>query len=583
MSGNDGVLRPEDISKFESFVEGDSGDFAGLLECIGHAIAEGLKDARFTEKQLHEDVEAAMWVSYACMNIGDYEHYYTACQWLSSVERQASGSGAWYYRYANSLMYCGKPRLAMEYLSRGIEKEPDYPWNYLTLGRLKSHYGDTEGAEKLAQKGLELVPDDPEFIALIEGIRDGTPFEEMEMRFPEDPETPGVEASEFCSGDGARSAARSEAIRGIFVDEKSLASIKKTLDPQGWIADHPYCTFMKEIRGRQCLITLAMNEAYLSKMPADRIENIIDSVPKMEGEARSLLKPEQSESPLYGVTVDRSFGAVLSFGDEANGTSSIGFDADLKPIRPKIVGGPFMAVVLLSEDSVDFDLIKERLSDRGIKCRQEPEGDNLVFEVDGNLAMYCMVHEPVPNGEAEESARSNYFWQEAVETAAKHKAHILVALVNHDESAVRAATVHTQMVASACGLSNAIGIYYQGSVVKPEDYLQASVAIKEGKLPLEDWVWFGLYYNGDKACGYTTGMCTLGKDEIEIIDSDMDLPSVRDVLYDIAYHMIESESSLSDGDEIELQGGRVFRITRSAGEAVDGESLKIEAVKKGGC
>ncbi len=580
MSGNDGVLRPEDISKFESFVEGDSGDFSGLLECIGNVIAEGLKESRFTEKQLHEDVEAAMWVSYACMNIGDYEHYYTACQWLSSVEKQASESGAWYYRYANSLMYCGKPRLAMEYLSRGIEKEPDYPWNYLTLGRLKAHYGDRDGATKLAQKGLELVPDDPEFIALLEGIRAGTPFEEMEMRFPEDPEMPGVGASEIFAGDGEGSSVRSEAIRGIFVDADSLSSIKKRLDPQGWIADHPYCTFMKEFGGKQCLVTLAMDEAYLSKMPVDRIVKILDSVPNMEKEARSLLKPEKSESPLYGVTINRSFGAMLSFGDETNGTSSIGFDADLKPIRPKIVGGPFMALVLLSDDSVDFDLIKERLSNRGIRCRQEPEGDNLVFEVDGNLAMYCMVHEPVPNGEAEESARSNYFWQEAVETASKHKAHILVALVNHDESAVRAATVHTQMVASACGLSNATGVYYQGSVVRPEDYIQAAGAIDEGKLPLEDWVWFGLYYDGDKTCGYTTGMSTLGKDEIEIIDSEMELAAVRDVLYDIAYHLIETESPLADGDEIELQGGNVFRITRSPGEAVDGESLKIEPVKK---
>ncbi len=52
---------------------------------------------------------------YACNNLSDYEHYYTAAEWLSRVKDRTSGCGVWHYRYANAIMYCEKLALALEY------------------------------------------------------------------------------------------------------------------------------------------------------------------------------------------------------------------------------------------------------------------------------------------------------------------------------------------------------------------------------------------------------------------------------------------------------------------------------------
>ena len=560
---------------FESFIEGDSGDFEGLLECIARTIAEGLDGRRFSEDDVHSDLETALWISYACLNIGDYEHCYTACEWLSRVESQATGCGQWYYRYANALMYCGKPRLAMEYLLRGISEDPEYPWNWLTLGRLRSHYGDRDGALSAADRGLELVPGDDEFSLLRRDIDEGTPLEVMELRpDPSEPVPSSVESA-FNSNDGSL-ASKAEAVMGIVVDNESLNNIKKVLGPSGWIADHPYCTFMKATQKGQFIVTLAMDEAYLSKMPVDRLRNILGSVPGMEAAARSLLPPGQSEAPLYGLTIDRRLRPMLSFGDFENNFQAIYFDEDLQPIRPTYKGGPFIAFVLLSDDGCDFDAIRRALSEEwGIQTKESPEEGGLVFEYGGDLAAFNLIKGQVPGGEAQENARNNYLWDGAVQAAERHSSHLLVALINHGESAIDAGIVHAKLVASACRLPNAIGVYFQGTVVSPESYIDEAQHIREGVVPFLDWVWFGLYQSPEGCGGYTRGLSVFGKEEIEVVDSDADLQTVRDILIEVAYHLLQNDAVLESGDSISLPNGGVLTVSRSPGRSLEGDTLKI--------
>lgn len=575
MAASGGILRPEDLKMFESFIEGDSGDFEGLLECIARMIAEGLDGKRFSEDDVHSDLETALWITYACLNIGDYEHCYTACEWLSRVESQAAGCGQWYYRYANALMYCGKPRLAMEYLLRGVSEEPEYPWNWLTLGRLRSHYGDREGAISAADRGLELVPGDEEFALLRRDIEEGTSLEVMELR--PDPSEPVPSSVEFAFNSNDSSlASKAEAVMGIVVDNESLNNIKKVLGPSGWIADHPYCTFMKATQKGQFIVTLAMDEAYLSKMPADRLRNILGSVPGMEAAARRLLPPGQNESPLYGLTIDRRLRPMLSFGDFENNSQAIYFDEDLQPIRPTYKGGPFIAFVLLSDDRCDFDTIRKALSEEwGIQTKESPEEGGLVFEYGGDLVAFNLIKGQVPGEEAQENARNNYLWDGAVQAAEKHTSHLLVALINHGESAIDAGIVHTKLVASACRLTNALGVYFQGTVVSPESYIEESQQIREGIVPFLDWVWFGLYQSPEGCGGYTRGLSVFGKEEIEVVDSDADLQTVRDILIEVSYHLLQNDAVLESGDSISLPNGDMLTVTRSPGRSIEGDTLKI--------
>lgn len=570
-----GILGPDDIKTFESFIEEDSGDFKGLLESIAKTIADGLDAKRFNEDDVHSDLEIALWISYACLNIGDYEHCYTSCEWLSRVENQASGCGQWFYRYANSLMYCGKPRLALEYVLRGVSEEPAYPWNWLTLGRLRSHYGDRDGALAAAKKGLELMPADPEFGLLVRDIEEGTPLEVMEVR--PDPADPAPQSVEFAFESNDPSlAAKAEAVMGIVVDTKALQEIKKVLGPSGWIADHPYCTFMKEGPRGQVMVTLAMDEAYLSKMPADRLRNIVGSIPGMEAAARKMLPPDRQNAPLYGLTIDRRLRPMLSFGDFENDPQTIPFDEDLQPIRPNYKGGPFVAFVLLSDENCDYEVIRKALSDDwGIPCRQSTENGSLVFEHGGDLVAYNLIKGQVPDGEAQENARNNYLWEGALDATEKHRSHLLVALVNHGESPIDAGILHTKLVAAACRLDNVVGVYFTGTVVSPESYLEEAEHIRKGTIPLLDWVWFGLYQSEEGCGGYTRGLTVFGKGELEVVNFEGDLQTVRDILVDVAFYLLQEDATLDPGDGISLPTGDVLTVTRSPGYSLDEETLKI--------
>ena len=40
------------------------------------------------------------------INIDIYEYYYKVINWMPYSEKNAKGSGAWYYRYSVALTYC---------------------------------------------------------------------------------------------------------------------------------------------------------------------------------------------------------------------------------------------------------------------------------------------------------------------------------------------------------------------------------------------------------------------------------------------------------------------------------------------
>ena len=71
------------------------------------------------------------------MNAGTYESYYRAWLWLRDTEKKAAGCGIWYYRYARAVMYLGRLEEALRYAEEGVRQQPENPWCWLMLGRLR--------------------------------------------------------------------------------------------------------------------------------------------------------------------------------------------------------------------------------------------------------------------------------------------------------------------------------------------------------------------------------------------------------------------------------------------------------------
>ncbi len=248
-------------------------------------------------------------------------------------------------------------------------------------------------------------------------------------------------------------------------------------------------------------------------------------------------------------------------------------------------GGPFAGFVLLKEAKWDREQLKaDLLNDWGIAClpgetgeEVVDDGDNLIFDIDGLMAVVSLMPAPVPDGEAEQNAATNYMWPEAVEVTKTHQAHLIVAVIGGKQSLVQAGKAFTKLCAACSKQPGALGVYTSGTVFQPEFYQEVADWMKEDPdaLPLLDWVYIGLYRSDKGGCAYTYGLEAFGRDEIEVLDTQAEPIDLRNFLLDIVDYLLRYDAILRDGETIGFSAEQKLPITRSPGEALDGMTIKI--------
>ena len=260
------LLSAEDIETLGSFDEGVSGYFWRMLQWLEDFIKNGVEEGRFTEKQARQDLQIALWYAFACNNLDDYIHYYQAAEWMKDSEKNAAGCATWYYRYSVALMYCGRLEEAREYAEQGAREEPDYPWIWLQVGKLRAHFGDTAGALDAVTQGLALEPGDYEFLTLQKEIKAGATLEQMEYHWID----PGADQA-LQQGLGQDAEDKQRALACIRVDEAGLAAFYALFSPErcGYEKNAPCCEFQYPVKEQRVELSFRMNEAGLSKMGTD--------------------------------------------------------------------------------------------------------------------------------------------------------------------------------------------------------------------------------------------------------------------------------------------------------------------------
>ena len=276
VSAKSSLLSPAAVKKMEAMDDGSSGYFYKMRAYLEQYIQNGLIKGNFTREEAHADLGIALWYAYACNNLDTYQDYYRTTQWMPGAEANARGCGTYYYRYAVALMYCGRLADALRTAERGAQEEPDYPWTYLQLGKLRSHFGDREGALDAVQKGLALVPDDHEFLTLDREIKAGATIEQMSYHWI-DPDfdrelQEASETGEEIGPQGDRAPdddmyAKQRVIACITLNEAGLSYFRQLFrpDPKDYEKDTPYCSFHYLIEDTPVKLVFHMNEAGLSK------------------------------------------------------------------------------------------------------------------------------------------------------------------------------------------------------------------------------------------------------------------------------------------------------------------------------
>lgn len=253
---------------------------------------------------------------------------------------------------------------------------------------------------------------------------------------------------------------------------------------------------------------------------------------------------------------------------------------DGKPVDRK---GAFLGFVLLEKAHWDKGrLIADLKAEWDIDVPEEDKddrkdnGDSLVFEAGDMIAAVSLMHGPVPGGEAEDNAENNYMWPDAVKAAQSHAAHIMVTVLGKETDVRLRGQFFVKLAAACCRQPGVLGVYTSSVVFELSFYADRAGVMKEGELPLNNWIWFGLHRREGGVCGYTYGMDVFGKEELEVLDADADPLAVREFLVSLAGYVIGSDVTLNDGETIGFSQGDRHRITRSPGVALpDQPTLKV--------
>ena len=295
------LLSAEDIETLESFDEGVSGYFGKMLRWLEDFIKSGVEEGRFSEKQAHQDLQIALWYAFACNNLDDYIHYYQAAEWMKNSEKNAAGCATWYYRYSVALMYCGRLEEAHSYAEKGAQEEPDYPWIWLQVGKLRAHFGDQAGALVAVEQGLKLEPGDYEFLTLQEEIKAGATLEQMEYHWI------NPDADQLLQqGLGEDVDDKQRALACIRGDEAGLADFYELFCPEryGYEKNAPCCEFRYPVKEHLVELSFRMNEAGLSKMGTDWLRQLKECLDS--GEWLTHTPEGEAEGVLTAVLVDQT-------------------------------------------------------------------------------------------------------------------------------------------------------------------------------------------------------------------------------------------------------------------------------------
>ena len=244
--------------------------------------------------------------------------------------------------------------------------------------------------------------------------------------------------------------------------------------------------------------------------------------------------------------------------------------------------GVFTGFVLLSKAEWDKEqFIRDMKEKWDIAVDEydesEEKGDDaLVFEVGDMLAAVSLASYPIPGGEAEGNAENNYMWEDAVKVAKEHCAHLMVAVLGKEEDLLEKGKLFAKVVAACCRQENATGIYTSGVVFEPRFYEGFADMMQEDELPIFNWIWFGLWRDENGMNGYTYGMESFGKDEMEVLGADAEPSDLRDFLASFASYVLENDVELHDGETIGFSADDKHTITRSPGVGLPEEQMTLK-------
>ncbi|OWA34180.1 hypothetical protein B9G55_17815 [Saccharibacillus sp. O16] len=242
---------------------------------------------------------------------------------------------------------------------------------------------------------------------------------------------------------------------------------------------------------------------------------------------------------------------------------------------PSSDGQTLSGFVLLREPECDFPrFIRNLKNDWDLEARALPSEDQLIFDIDGLRVSCSLVRAPMPGEEVEERCGVNPLWPEAAQSIGGYRAHVGVS-VSGVLDPIQGHVLFTQVLCSMLKQDHALALYMSPMVMSAEAYVKNAMLLKEHELPVQLWIFVGLYEEKEGISSYTVGLRNFGHEEIEVLRSPHELTEVFELTFNIAGYIVDFGATLRDGETIGFSPEQRLPLNLSNGVAVEGQSIKI--------
>lgn len=210
----------------------------------------------------------------------------------------------------------------------------------------------------------------------------------------------------------------------------------------------------------------------------------------------------------------------------------------------------------------------------------EINGDNetAFFNVDGESVAVLHVPDQIPWGDIDATAQYAYNWPNAREELKDHNGHAIVSVMPSDKPVLERFKILSKVLYAILSTSDTIGIYQgtQSLLIPRSQYLGYVDELKEDTPPVPLWIYFGLRASDNGNSLYTYGLAEFGKQELEILNSQLELEELYDFACNLATYVVGNDVTLKSGETLGYTADQKINITSSKGVFVDGDSLKLE-------
>ncbi|QDH19691.1 DUF4261 domain-containing protein [Saccharibacillus brassicae] len=232
-------------------------------------------------------------------------------------------------------------------------------------------------------------------------------------------------------------------------------------------------------------------------------------------------------------------------------------------------------VLLRTAQPPAFSGVLQMLRVQGIEAEGGLHEGRFIAHYRGMTVTAEYLPAPLPDGEVEENGKYNRLWPEAEQEVSGYAAQLLVELRNAGNGLSGHRFLTQAVAALLASEPNAIAVYSAPLLVSRADYLASTELLKENELPVNLWVFVGLYGSEGGGAAYTHGMADFGSEEFEMLDSRRSGNEIFELTFSVVHYAVARNIRFQGGEEVSF-GEQSFRLNRSAGAALQGMTVKIE-------